>query len=119
VLIGVFSAACVASTGRIETMALAGTALLIAYWKWYVWPWATALGAISYSLYLTHGVFGRGFTTVAKAFNPTPLASALILVLASAFSIACAFGFYRLVELPSIKLASRLRYGSQSGKSVP
>lgn len=118
VLVGVFSAASFASTGPVETVALAGTTLLIAYWKWNVWSWITALGAISYSLYLTHGVFGRGFITVAKAFHPSPLASALVLILATAFSILCAFAFYRLVELPSIQLASKLRYGSKSGKSI-
>ncbi len=112
-LVGVFSAACLASNGRIEAMALAGTTLLIAYWKRSVWSWLTALGGISYSLYLTHGVFGRGILTVAKAFHPGQLASALFLVLGTAFSILCAFAFHRLVELPSIKLSSKLRYGTK------
>jgi len=69
------------------------------------------LGKISFSLYLTHDIFGgRVINYLNKSshqINPI-----FILCIGILFSIGVAYVFYRLIELPSIKLAKNVKVTS-------
>jgi peptidoglycan/LPS O-acetylase OafA/YrhL len=90
----------------IDVLTLLAASVLIGTCRFKVWGILTALGTISYSLYLTHPVFGRGFLVIAQALRPPNGLNLLLVVLATLFSIVTAILFYRLVEAPSQRLAS-------------
>lgn len=68
----------------------------------------TFLGKISFSLYLTHDIFGGRLINILNksAFQIQPL---LILNIGILFSLFVAYVFYRLIELPAIKLANAVK----------
>ncbi|HZI20727.1 MAG TPA: acyltransferase [Pyrinomonadaceae bacterium] len=70
------------------------------------------LGSISYSLYLIHSPVGRrGLNVYVRATGADTQAEKYLAVLfAVAVSIAAAYALYRLVELPSQRWSSSLRY---------
>lgn len=68
------------------------------------------LGEISYSVYLTHGELGGKFIYFLLPFCPTSsILSYLLLIGAILFSIFGAWIFYRVIEAPAKKLASKIK----------
>lgn len=68
------------------------------------------LGAISYSIYLTHGELGGKLIYFLIPFCPTSsIQSYLLLIGAILFSIFGAWVFYRVVEAPAKRLASKIK----------
>ena len=69
-----------------------------------------SIGQVSYSLYLTHGLFGGWllfFLSRDEYINLTPY---LIIPLAFVFSLIGAKVFYALFEKPSIKFGKKIKY---------
>lgn len=67
-------------------------------------------GEISYSLYLTHGVFGGWFIyfiSQIELFQSYPI---VIIVLAFIISWFCAWVMFYMIEKPSIKLSKSIKY---------
>lgn len=80
---------------------------------WLSWRALQGLGAISYSLYLTHNaVTGPLFRVGYRLTGRTPLWEAVWFVLSLAACIGFAWGFHRLIEAPSLALSKRIRLGS-------
>ena len=81
------------------------------------------LGMISYSLYLMHVPVGGKIIDLGVRFRHGHLVPVLFLVAATAGSIVAAWILYRIVELPSQQLSSRISYRRQGGteaeNSVP
>lgn len=74
------------------------------------WQWLQSLGAISYSLYLTHNpitgmTFGLGYMLTGRS----PFLEAIWWIIAMSACIAFAVIVWSLVERPSIRLARRVR----------
>jgi peptidoglycan/LPS O-acetylase OafA/YrhL len=109
----------VAGTLRGDSFTIACTLTAIALWavaargRLYSaleWRWLQGLGAISYSLYLTHNpitaaTFWLGYTLTGRS----PSLEAVWWVITMATCIAFAFAMWWLVERPSINLARRVR----------
>jgi peptidoglycan/LPS O-acetylase OafA/YrhL len=97
-----------------ETFVLLATCLALAFWRAPCGRPLAWLGSISYSLYLTHIVFGAGFLVLGQALHLPAWFSYPLVIAATAFSIVTAAGFHRVVEAPALRLASRitLRPGS-------
>jgi len=72
----------------------------------------TDLGLISYSLYLLHVPIGGKILNLSSRFAHTFPAQVFALAAAVVASVSAAVLFYRLVELPSQRLSSSLRYAS-------
>jgi peptidoglycan/LPS O-acetylase OafA/YrhL len=80
---------------------------------WLSWRALQGLGAISYSLYLTHNpVTGALFRVGFRLTGRSPAWEAVWFVLATAACIGFAWGFHRLIEAPSLALSRRIRLGS-------
>jgi peptidoglycan/LPS O-acetylase OafA/YrhL len=112
-LAGVATAAviCAVSMGKPQALVAAFTALTIAFYRFPIPKWAIKLGALSYSLYLLHPLVG-GY--VIQQFHPGTLgtlwAQLLAVIVAMAVSAAAAWAFVRLVEAPSQRASSAIRY---------
>jgi peptidoglycan/LPS O-acetylase OafA/YrhL len=82
---------------------------------WLSWRALQGLGAISYSLYLTHNtVTGALFRVGFRLTGRSPAWEAVWLVLATAACIGFAWVFHRLIEAPSLALSRRIRLGSST-----
>lgn len=80
---------------------------------WLSWRGLQGLGAISYSLYLTHNaVTGALFRVGYRLTGRSPAWEAVWFVLGVAACIGFAWGFHRLIEAPSLALSKRIRLGS-------
>jgi peptidoglycan/LPS O-acetylase OafA/YrhL len=77
----------------------------------------TALGAISYSLYLLHVPIGGRIVNLGQRFGHGTLFDLTLSLAALAASLAAAFVFYRLIEAPATALARRLSLNV--GKPAP
>jgi peptidoglycan/LPS O-acetylase OafA/YrhL len=86
------------------------TALLLAFHRGHVPALLSALGTISYSLYLVHVPVGSRVINLAARFTDSFTARTAILALALIASLAAAAALYRFVELPSQRWSSRIRY---------
>lgn len=75
-----------------------------------------AFGAISYSLYLMHGPVGF---SVAELLLNRGVAAWPALLLALAASVLAAAALYRWVELPSLRLSSRIKYPVRDREAKP
>lgn len=74
------------------------------------WRWLQTLGAISYSLYLTHNpITGATFRVGYMLTGRSPFLEVVWWIMATAACIAFAFAMWWLVERPSIRLARRIR----------
>ena len=62
------------------------------------------LGTISYSLYLIHVPVGGRIINLAKNFITSNNGSALVILVALMVTLIASYIFYRIVELPSLKL---------------
>jgi peptidoglycan/LPS O-acetylase OafA/YrhL len=71
--------------------------------------WLLALGNISYSLYLIHIPVGIRVESLASHFIPVRF-SFLEPLLAVFVSVACAWVFYRTIERPAKRWASKIKY---------
>lgn len=67
-------------------------------------------GQISYSLYLTHGIFGGWFIFFARDFSFLKGNPILIVFIAFIISWICAYIMYYIIEKPSIKLSKSITY---------
>ena len=72
---------------------------------------------ISYSLYLLHVPIGGKIVNLGTRFAHTLPTQVLVLAAAVAGSISASILLYRLVELPSQRLSSSIRY--RSGRVEP
>ncbi len=68
------------------------------------------LGGISYSLYLLHSPVGSRVINLGARFGEGLMWELLVLVVAVGVSITASVGFHRLVERPSQRFASRVKY---------
>lgn len=89
------------------TCAITGLLIAFAEFRSRILTW---LGAISYSLYLMHVPIGGKIIDLGVRFPHGELVPSLFLIAATAGSILSAWALYRMVELPSQKLASRISY---------
>lgn len=103
------------------------SALVIAFFRMPKVAPLAWLGAVSYSLYLVHIPIGGRVISLTKRFADALPLQVAGLVLALAVSLVAAHVLYRLVELPSQRLSSSIRYRPdtgegeqrQEGESVP
>ncbi len=97
-------------------IALTSTCLVVGFWHGGCGRHLAWLGEVSYSLYLTHGVFGVGFLVVGKALHLPGWANYPLVLGATAFSIIMAAWFHRLIETPAQRWAGRfpIRSGFRS-----
>jgi peptidoglycan/LPS O-acetylase OafA/YrhL len=72
--------------------------------------WLTRFGLLSYSLYLLHVPIGGKIMNLGGRFVHGTPAMAVLLAAAMGSSIAAAAVFYRLVEQPSQRLSSSIRF---------
>jgi peptidoglycan/LPS O-acetylase OafA/YrhL len=77
------------------------------------------LGGVSYSLYLVHGPVGGSLLIKISPFTHNTASRGLAVLFATAASITFAYILYRMVELPSQRLSSRLSYGHASPQRLP
>jgi len=77
----------------------------------------TFLGDISYSLYLIHVPIGSWICNLGARLVTTPLQATLVAVFATVVVIAAACMMFRWIELPSQRLAGRIRYRAEAGAS--
>jgi peptidoglycan/LPS O-acetylase OafA/YrhL len=74
-------------------------------------------GMISYSLYLLHQVVGNPAVNFLSHRFHESWQKPLVITFGFILSVAAAYGLYRLVELPSLRLSKRIGYGSQDKKA--
>jgi peptidoglycan/LPS O-acetylase OafA/YrhL len=96
--------------GVIMWTVLFGTSALILFWRRPASRIGTYLGAISYSIYLTHAPVGATIINLSKHFNPSYVEKLLVLLLALGGTIAVSHLLYVFVERPSLKLSSRIPF---------
>jgi peptidoglycan/LPS O-acetylase OafA/YrhL len=111
----------IAGVVRMESFAIVAscTALLLRFAAgadrlgvWLRWRWLQGLGAISYSLYLTHNpVGGASFFVLRKLLGSGALAEAAALLVVLVVTVACAAAFWFVFERPFIALAQRVKLG--------
>lgn len=109
-------AACIAANAGIIVLigsplsALAGliTALMVVFVKIPAWRPLTALGAISYSLYLIHGPIGGRVVNLGGRFIHGQLQEFALSLVALAISLICAWVFYRAIEVASTRASKRI-----------
>lgn len=68
------------------------------------------IGNLSYSFYLMHGLFGGWFLYFAGRYAHTTIAQIGVIVLAVVVSFAGSYIFYLIIEKPSHKLSSKIKY---------
>ena len=98
------------SDGWETAVAAGGTATIIAFdvlpgWRPILW-----LGSISYSLYLFHTIIGQRVLHIGERFAHDDLARVGILAVSIAASLVASWLVCVLVEWPSQRLASSIRY---------
>jgi peptidoglycan/LPS O-acetylase OafA/YrhL len=82
--------------------------------RWLVAKWIQFLGKISYSLYLLHLIIGSALNGVGvRICHGSPPLILLWIAFSVAVCIGSAYVMYRLVELPSLRWAHRLRYDAR------
>lgn len=96
--------------GWLEAVAAILSCLAILFLKVNI-PWLNALGAISYSIYLIHAFVGNTVFGLALRLAPRmPALKWILPFIAVAITLAGAYTLFRLVELPSRRLAARFQY---------
>jgi peptidoglycan/LPS O-acetylase OafA/YrhL len=96
-------------TGRFTGLACLATAIVIGTVSARMPRPLVWLGTISYSLYLTHWIVG---VTVGHAILAAAATPPIVIVLVTlAVCLAAAWGFYCLIELPSVRWSKRVKYG--------
>ena len=78
--------------------------------SWLNFGWLQFLGRISYSLYLVHYVIGLSIQQIGRHISgDSPRAEVVWFFISLGASIVGAWILYRLVEVPGVKLAKRLK----------
>jgi peptidoglycan/LPS O-acetylase OafA/YrhL len=100
-----FTTVCVLTSFVLWTAAISGRIYSACSWRW-----IQMLGAVSYSLYLTHNpitgaVFGMGYLVTGRSM----ILEAVWWLLATLACLIFAWGVWWLVERPSIRIARRVR----------
>lgn len=75
---------------------------------------AVWLGSISYSLYLVHVPIGGRLVNLGRRYVETQVGELFLSLLALGVSLVAAYAFYLMIERPSQRLASRLRYSNDA-----
>jgi peptidoglycan/LPS O-acetylase OafA/YrhL len=84
------------------------------------WPWIQMLGAISYSLYLTHNpITGAAFRVGYMVTGRSLILEAVWWSLATCACLVFAWGVWWLVERPSVRLARRVRLAPVKAEVAP
>ncbi len=99
--------------------AASATALVLGFFHGRTPAILSSLGTISYSLYLVHVPIGSRVINLAARFTDSLFARTAILALALVASIAAATVLFRVVELPTQRWASRIRYRTPKPASPP
>jgi peptidoglycan/LPS O-acetylase OafA/YrhL len=73
------------------------------------WKPLTKVGEFSYSIYLTHGIFGSWLLYFTSWESYGNIRSAWLIVPAIIFSLAGAYAFYYVVEKPSIRWSKKVK----------
>jgi peptidoglycan/LPS O-acetylase OafA/YrhL len=77
------------------------------------------LGAISYSLYVTHqSIFGIPIAQGVRFLGNRPIVRLVVPFVSLALCLAVAWCLYRAVELPARKLSSRFKYGAARARAT-
>jgi len=103
--------------GHLVSMVTLATALIIQFVE-IPSSRLTNLGVISYSLYLLHVPIGGRIVNIGWRFAHNPPAQLLVIAAAFLGTIATSILFYSLIELPSQRLSSSVRYGSKRPETV-
>jgi peptidoglycan/LPS O-acetylase OafA/YrhL len=74
------------------------------------WNWLSAIGEVSYSLYLMHWPVISTMCFILGAILKTPLGNAFVFTIIQVAAVGVAFLFYRAIEKPSMRWAKSLRY---------
>lgn len=112
-----FLAIVVFNFGWLISLLLLLSCLCILYFNFNI-PVLTFLGNISYSLYLTHVLSYIVFTGIVKRMNADLSANQLPwLAIEVLFAILVSWGFYMLIEKPSIQLSKKFFYTNH--KPIP
>ena len=72
------------------------------------------LGEISYSLYLVHGITGGALINLLSHKFKLGYQKPIVIIAGYLLSILCSYILYRLVEKPSQKLSSRIKYKTKN-----
>jgi peptidoglycan/LPS O-acetylase OafA/YrhL len=84
------------------------------------WRWIQMLGAISYSLYLTHNpITGAVFRVGYMVTGRSAILEVVWWSLATCACLVFAWGVWWLVERPSIRLARRVRLSPAKAEDAP
>jgi peptidoglycan/LPS O-acetylase OafA/YrhL len=102
------NAAFLAFVAPLTAIAGLATALALVFVKLPAWAPLTGLGAISYSLYLTHVPIGGRVINLGKRFVEGEVQQMALSVFALAVSLAFAWIFYRVVEVGASALSKRI-----------
>lgn len=70
------------------------------------------LGTISYSLYLTHTIIGGRVVNLMTRFIQDPALDLVIIGAATAVALAFSWVFWRLIEVPALRMSRRISIGS-------
>jgi peptidoglycan/LPS O-acetylase OafA/YrhL len=76
----------------------------------------TFFGNISYSVYLFHSLTGLVILNYFSHIVVSPFCKFLLVILALAITIASSYLVYRLIELPSKTLSSKIKFRKEKGK---
>lgn len=110
-----FAACGVPNLGWVAAIVSLGAALAIAFVESAPRP-LISLGTVSYSLYLIHGAIG--FTVLSMAIRRAPWVPQIVAIgIAMVANIAASWLLYLLVEKPSQRLSSRIRYHGAEGNA--
>jgi peptidoglycan/LPS O-acetylase OafA/YrhL len=99
-------------SGMVIAVTCGLTSLLIAFVE-FSGRILTWLGSISYSLYLMHVPVGGKIVDIGTRFRHGQFVPSLFLIAATASSIFAAWLLYRILELPSQRLSSRISYAKK------
>jgi peptidoglycan/LPS O-acetylase OafA/YrhL len=84
------------------------TALMVVFVKIPAWRPLTALGAISYSLYLIHVPIGGRIVHLGERFIRGQVQELAISLVALVLSLMCAWVFYRAIEVASTRASKKI-----------
>lgn len=78
------------------------------------WKPLTWIGEFSYSIYLTHGIFGGWLLYFATSDAYGGMHSPWLILVAAIFSLLGAYAFYRIIEKPSIRWSKSVSIKTRS-----